>query len=78
MTDKKPIRRAARQTADQSVKGGVLGLLVYLAQTNNIDPGLVAAAMPVVAALLAWVSTKIGDPELACLFIPKDKNKPST
>lgn len=71
----KKINRAQRQTADQATKGGVMGLLTYLAMKYDVDPGLIAAAMPVVAAIFAWLSTKIGDPELACLFIPKDKTK---
>ncbi len=71
----KPINRANRQTADQATKGGLMGLLTYLAIHYNVDPGLIAAGMPVVAGVLAWLSTKIGDPELACLFIPKPEDK---
>ena len=71
----KRVNKAQRQTADQATKGGALGLLTYLAMHYNVDPGLVAAAMPVVAGIFAWISTKVGDPELACLFIPKDKTK---
>ena len=33
--------------------------------------------VPVLAGILAWLSTKIGDPELACLFIPKPEDKSS-
>jgi hypothetical protein len=74
MNVKKP-NRAQRQTADQTLKGGIMGLLMYVAMQYNVDPGLIAVATPVVAAVLAWLSTKIGDPELACIFIGQD-NKP--
>ena len=73
----KRINRANRQTADQATKGGLMGLFTYLAIHYNVDPGLIAAGMPVVAGILAWLSTKIGDPELACLFIPKTEDKSS-
>jgi hypothetical protein len=66
------INKAQRQTADQTVKGGIMGLLMYVAMQYNVDPGLIAASTPVVAGILAWLSTKIGDPELACLFIGKE------
>ena len=73
----KPINRANRQTADQATKGGLMGLFTYLAIHYKVDPGLIAAGMPVLAGILAWLSTKIGDPELACLFIPKSEDKSS-
>jgi hypothetical protein len=68
----KRVNKTQRQTADQTVKGGVMGLLMYVAMQYNVDPGLIAASTPVVAGVLAWLSTKIGDPELACLFMGKD------
>ena len=73
MTSKK-INRARRQISDQTTKGGLLGIMIYTLSKNNVDPVLIAMITPVAASVLAWVSTKIGDPDLACLFIP-DQNK---
>lgn len=68
----KKINKANRQIGDQTTKGGVIGLFIYWATKNNIDPALIALLVPMISTVLAWISTKIGDPELACLFIPKD------
>jgi len=46
--------------------------MIYGLSTNNVDPVLISLLVPVVSSVLAWVSTKIGDPDLACLFIPHD------
>jgi hypothetical protein len=73
MTSKK-INKAHRQIGDQTTKGGLLGIMIYTLSKNNVDPVLIAMITPVAASLLAWVSTKIGDPDLACLFIPDEKN----
>ena len=72
MTSKK-ISRSHRQIGDQTTKGGLLGIMIYAMSRNNVDPVLIGLIVPVVASVLAWVSTKIGDPDLACLFIPDDK-----
>jgi hypothetical protein len=56
------------QTADQTLKGGVLGIITYLAMKYNVDPALTALALPVLAAGLSLASTKIGDPEVAAFF----------
>lgn len=56
------------QTADQTLKGGVLGIITYLAMKYNVDPALTALALPVIAAGLSLASTKIGDPEVAAFF----------
>ena len=63
----KKITKSHRQIGDQTTKGGLLGIMIYTMSRNNVDPVLVAASV------LAWVSTKIGDPDLACMFIPDDK-----
>jgi hypothetical protein len=70
MTSKK-INKAQRQIGDQTTKGGVIGIMIYALSTNNVDPVLIGLLVPV-----AWISTKIGDPDLACLFIPNDDDKP--
>lgn len=72
MTDKKT-DKANRQIGDQTTKGGLLGIMIYALSRNNVDPVLIAMITPIAASVLAWISTKIGDPDLACLFIPSDK-----
>ena len=72
MSDKK-INKANRQIGDQTTKGGLLGVMIYALSRNNVDPVLIAMITPIAASVLAWISTKIGDPDLACLFIPSDK-----
>ncbi len=72
MTDKK-INKANRQIGDQTTKGGLLGIMIYTLSKNNVDPVLIAMITPIAASVLAWISTKIGDPDLACLFIRSDK-----
>lgn len=59
---------ATKQAADQTVKGGILGIGVYLAHNANVDPTLIAMCMPLATALLAFVSSKINDPHLASFF----------
>ena len=68
------INKAKRQIGDQTTKGGLLGIACYFLWKNNADPVLISLLMPVMSSVLAWVSTKIGDPDLACLFIPDDKD----
>ena len=72
MTSKK-INKAHRQIGDQTTKGGLLGIMIYTLSKNNVDPVLIAMITPIAASVLAWISTKIGDPDLACMFIPDDK-----
>lgn len=47
--------------------------MIYTMSRNNVDPVLIGLVVPVAASVLAWVSTKIGDPDLACMFIPDNK-----
>lgn len=70
---KKPINQGHRQIGDQSTKGGLLGIFVYALSKNDVDPVLIGLLVPVVASVLAYLSTLIGNKELACLFIPKDE-----
>jgi len=72
MTSKK-INRSHQQIGDQTTKGGLLGIMIYVMSRNNVDPVLIGLIVPVAASVLAWLSTKIGDPDLACMFIPDDK-----
>ena len=70
---KKPINKSNRQIGDQTTKGGVLGVLIYALSKNNVDPVLIGLLVPIAASILAYLSTLIGNKELACMFIPKDK-----
>jgi len=69
----KKITNSHRQIGDQTTKGGLLGIMIYAMSRNNVDPVLIGLIVPVAASVLAWVSTKIGDPDLACMFIADDK-----
>ncbi len=60
----KKITRSHRQIGDQTTKGGLLGIMIYTMSRNNVDPVLIGLIVPVAASVLAWVSTKIGDPDL--------------
>jgi hypothetical protein len=71
----KNMNRSHRQIGDQTTKGGLLGIMIYALSRNNVDPVLIGLIVPVAASVLAWISTKIGDPDLACMFIPDDKKE---
>ncbi len=72
MTSKK-INKANRQIGDQTTKGGLLGIACYAMWKAHFDPVLISMLMPVMSSGLAYLSTKIGDKDLACLFIPDEK-----
>ena len=65
----------ATTAADGIAKGGAMGVVVYLCDKYSVDPMLTALAMPLVAAALAMVSTKIGDPAVASFFAAKQETK---
>jgi len=65
---------STKQIADQTLKGGIQGVICYFLWKSKFDRELIFMLMPISATVLAWISTKIGDPDLACLFI-QDKNK---
>lgn len=56
------------QVGDQVAKGGIMALVVYLANKGDLDPELIAICMPLIAGVMAWVSCKIGDPAIASFF----------
>jgi hypothetical protein len=75
----KKISKAKRQIGDQTTKGGLIGLMIYGLNAQGVDPMLISMLVPVASSVLAWASTKIGDPDLACLFIPHDdEDKPKS
>ena len=65
---------STKQIADQTFKGGLQGVICYFLWKSKLDRELIFMIIPITSTVLAWISTKIGDPELACLFI-QDKNK---
>ena len=63
-----------QQYADQTTKGGVLGIVTYLFMKWNLDPAFIAMTLPLIAAGLSWASTQIGDSEVASFFGVDGKN----
>lgn len=53
------------QIVDQTAKGGILGLLGYFLLELGVDQGIVAALIPLLAAILAWASGRVGDKAIA-------------
>lgn len=68
--------QAKLQTADQTLKGAIVGLVTYVAYKYGWDMQLIALAIPVVSGLLAWVSTLVGNRKTACLFVAKEPEQP--
>jgi hypothetical protein len=57
------------QTLDQALKGFVLGLFSWLAMKYDVPPEIAVSGAALVAALLAWVSTKIGPDRATASFM---------
>jgi len=55
----------SQQIVDQTAKGGILGLVGYFLIEVGVDPGIVAALIPLLAAILAWASGRVGDKAIA-------------
>lgn len=53
------------QVTDQTLKGAIVGAIAYFLAKWNIDPAAQAAFMPVIISVLAYASTKVGDPKVA-------------
>lgn len=53
------------QAVDQVGKGGLAALINYGLVKAGMDPDLVVIIFPSILIVLAWLSTKIGDPQLA-------------
>lgn len=66
------------QNLDQVLKGGALGVIVYLCDKYSIDAALTALLMPLAASVFAWASTKIGDPTVASFLTKKPEPKKET
>ena len=67
-------KNAQLQTADQTLKGAVIALGSYIAHKYNVDPQIIAVSIPVLSALMAGLSTKVGNPNTACLFVENEEN----
>ena len=68
-------KNAQLQTADQTLKGAVIALGSYIAHKYNVDPQIIALSIPVASAVMAWISTRFGNENTACLFVEKDTPK---
>ena len=64
---------AKLQTADQTLKGAIIGLGAYIANKYDVDPQLIALAIPVLAGIMAHLSTLFGNRNTACMFVDKNK-----
>ena len=60
-----------KMSYDQVLKGGALGLIVYICDKYNVDAEMTALLMPLAAAGLAVISTKVGDPMVASFLAKK-------
>lgn len=56
------------QAIDQGGKGLAASLITYLLVKYGMDTELIFIVMPVITLLLAFVSSKIGDPTIASFF----------
>ena len=64
---------AKLQTADQTLKGAIIGLVTYVAYKYDLQMQLIALGLPVVSGVLAAISTRVGNRSMACLFVAKDE-----
>lgn len=63
-----------KQVTDQTLKGAILGGVTYILARSGVDEGLQASLIPLVAAVLAYASTLVGDKAVAS-FISKASKK---
>lgn len=68
-------KNAQLQTADQTLKGAVIALGSYVAHKYNVDPQVIALAIPVASGVMAWLSSLVGNKNTACLFVEKDTDQ---
>jgi hypothetical protein len=64
-----------KMSYDQVLKGGALGVIVYVCDKYNVDAEMTALLMPLAAAALAMLSTKVGDPMVASFLAKKPEEK---
>lgn len=63
-----------KQVTDQTLKGAILGAITYILARSGVDEGLQASLIPLVAAVLAYASTCVGDKNIAS-FISRASKK---
>jgi hypothetical protein len=68
-------KNAQLQTADQTLKGAVIALVVYVATKYDWDMELVALVIPVASGVMAALSSLIGNKDTACVFVARDDSK---
>ena len=56
------------QAVDQAGKGVVASIISYLLVKWGMDAELVILLMPAIVVVLAFISSKIGDPTIASFF----------
>jgi hypothetical protein len=59
----------AQQTIDQTVKGLIIGVLSWLAMKYDVPAEISVPGVALVAALLAWVSAKVGADKSTASFV---------
>lgn len=64
----------SKQITDQTLKGAILGSVTYILARAGVDAGLQASLIPLIAAVLAYASTLVGDKAVAS-FISKASKK---
>ena len=64
-----------QQTLDQMVKGLIIGILTWLSTKYDIPAEITVPAIALIAAGLAWVSTKVGADKSTASFVgPKGES----
>lgn len=58
-----------QQTIDQTVKGLIIGVLTWLAAKYDVPAEVSVPAVALAAALLAWVSAKVGADKGTASFV---------
>lgn len=64
------------QVADQSIKGAVLGAVAYLLVKWNVDAEAQAAIITGATTVMAYLSTKVGDKNVASFLAKAAKEAP--
>jgi hypothetical protein len=65
-----------RQMLIKHLKAVIQGVMMLLFVEIKTRPAnLYRMLMPISSTVMAWLSTKIGDPDLACLFITDEQKK---
>lgn len=66
-----------KQITDQTLKGAIVGVVMYAMAKGGVDAGLQASIVPLITAVLAYGSTLVGDKNVAS-FISRASKKDYT